>query len=327
MDNTIQKIDTFISIVLILDHVNNDDFEGYLKSLQQYLDQRYSDYEVVIIDQTIAHTTAIVQSNLLESISSIRWIKLAFPVATDVALCAGIENAIGDFVILLRPTIDPIEIIENMIKEALSGYDVIVGAAESPRTIGYKTARVLSNKLLHLIGYHIPKNSTPVRCLSRRAINTVLCTGRLNHQFFIKVANTGYPTKKYMYAILNPNILEKRTLFSGVAQTMHLMIFNSTKPLRWISLLGITGSLSAFIFAVYSIAINVIKDDVTEGWTSMVFFSSFLFFILFIILAFLGEYLARLLNENGNQKSYYISSEETSTIMLEADRFNVIHKS
>jgi hypothetical protein len=66
---------------------------------------------------------------------------------------------------------------------------------------------------------------------------------------------------------------------------------------------------------------------VIEGWTSMVFFSSFLFMILFIILAFLGEYIARLLNESGNQKSYYISSEDISTVMLEMDRFNVLHQS
>ena len=108
---------------------------------------------------------------------------------------------------------------------------------------------------------------------------------------------------------------------------MQLMIFNSTKPLRWISLLGVLGSLSAFVFAIYSIIVNIIKDDVIEGWTSMVFFSSFLFMILFIILAFLGEYIARLLNENSNQKSYYISSEETSSLMLETDRFNVLHQS
>ncbi|NOQ16255.1 MAG: glycosyl transferase family 2 [Methyloprofundus sp.] len=323
MGNKSNKIETFVSIVLILEHVQNDDFEGYLSSLQQYLHQRYSDYEVIIIDQSREHAPSLFKTRLLEAISSIRWIQLAFPVDMGVALSAGIECAIGDFVLLLRPTIDPVEIIEGMVAEALEGSDVIVGIAKCPRTLAYKFARLLSNKLLRSIDYHIPKNSTPVRCLSRRAINTVLLTGQLNHQFFVKVANTGYPTQKYNYTLLQTNSLKKRTLISGIAQAMQLMIFNSTKPLRWISLLGMVGSLSAFIFAVYSLGINFIKDDVTEGWTSMVFFSSFLFFILFIVLAFLGEYLARLINENSNQKSYYISSEETSSIMLETDRFNV----
>ena len=327
MDNTTIKIETFVSVVLILDNIVTSTFEEYLKELQLYLDQRYSDYEIIIIDQNSKLFPVSVKENILKTISSIRWISLSFPVAMDVALGAGIENAIGDLVLLLRPNIDPIKIIEDMIEESSRGYDVIIGIAERPRTMGYKIARTLSNKLLHSINYHIPKNATPVRCLSRRSINTILRTGNLNHQFFIKVANTGYPEKNYNYELLNRDVLKKRTLLSGISQSMQLMIFNSTKPLRWVSLLGILGSLSALIFAIYSIVVNIIKNDVIEGWTSMVFFSSFLFMILFIILAFLGEYIARLLNENSNQKNYYISNEETSTILLEADRFNVLHQS
>lgn len=327
MDNAIAKMETFVSIVLILDDIEINSFEVYLKKLQQYLDQRYTDYEILLIDQNKKNFPPSVKETLLETVSSIRWISLSFQVDIDVALSAGIENAIGDFVLLLRPNIDPISIVNDMIEESSHGYDVIIGIAEHPRTMGYKIARTLSNKILHAINYRIPKNATPVRCLSRRAINTVLRTGQLNHQFFIKVANTGYPTKNYNYKLLNLDALKKRTLISGISQSIQLMIFNSTKPLRWISILGILGSFSAFIFAIYSIVINLIKDDVIEGWTSMVFFSSFLFMILFIILAFLGEYIARLLNENSNQRSYYISSEETSSVMLETDRFNVLRQS
>jgi hypothetical protein len=239
MDNTTIKIETFVSVVLILDDIVTDTFEEYLKELQLYLDQRYSDYEIMIIDQGSKPFPISVKENILETISSIRWISLSFPVAMDVALGAGIENAIGDLVLLLRPNIDPIRIIGDMIEESYRGHDVIIGIAEHPRTIGYKIVRTLGNKLLHSINYHIPKNATPVRCLSRRAINTILRTGNFNHQFFIKVANTGYSEKNYNYELLNRDTLKNRTLLSGISQSMKLMIFNSTKPLRWISLIGI----------------------------------------------------------------------------------------
>ena len=327
MDSKISKLESFVSVVLIFNSHEAIDFEIYLTELQSSLDKLYSDYEIVIIDQNAVDYPQSEKKVLLENIPSIRWITLAFPVDIDIALSAGIENAIGDFVLLLRPFIDPINIIDGMVNEALKGFDVVLGIAKRPQTLGYNIVRSVSNKILHSIGYNIPKNSTPVRCLSRRAINTVLSSGKINHQFFIKVANTGYPTKTYKYNLSNQQDIKKRTFFSGVTQSLHLMIFNSTKPLRWISMLGIFGSLSSFVFASYSIVINIMKSNVTEGWTSMVFFSSFLFMILFIILAFLGEYLARLLNESGNQKSYYIANEETSAVMLEADRFNVHHQS
>lgn len=327
MDKSITKTEAFVSTVLILNNSDITNFEENLRSLQQYLEQRYSDYEIIVIDQNTPSIPISKKTTLLETIPSVRWIKLAFPVEMDIVLNVGIENAIGDFVILLRESVDPIEIIDEMIKECAHGSDVIVGIADRPQTLGYRIVRRLSNKLLHAINYHISKNATPVRCLSRRAINTILSTGNVNHQFFIKVSNTGYPTKNFEYKLADTNTLNKRTLFSGIKQSLTLVIFNSTKPLRWISMLGVLGSLSAFIFATYSIVINLVKDDVIEGWTSMILFTSFLFMILFIILAFLGEYLARLLNEEGNQKSYYISSEETSSVMLETDRFNVILQS
>jgi hypothetical protein len=327
VNNRVDKKETFVSAVLVLGESDEKSFEDYLKELQCYLALRYSDYEIIIIDQDGYHIADARRKALLDNIPSIRWLNLSFRVGMDVALCAGVENAIGDFVILLRPTIEPIDIIGDMVEQCAHGYDVVIGIAKRPRTLGYKVARMISNKILQSIGYHIPKNSTPVRCLSRRAINTILRTGQLNHQFLIRVANAGYPAKEYRYKLLNQEILNKQTLFSGIKQTLNLMIFNSTKPLRWISLLGVLGSFSAFIFALYSIVVNFIKEDVIEGWTSMVFFSSFLFMILFVILAFLGEYLARLLSENNNQKTYYISSEETSAVMLEEDRFNVLQQS
>jgi len=327
MDKAIIKIETFVSVVLIIDNIETTTFEVYLKEVYFFLNKRYNDYEIVIIDQNSKSITSAKQNELLENIPSIRWIKLAFPVELDMTLNAGIENAIGDFVLLLRPTIDPVEIISAMVEESSQEYDVIVGVAEQRQSLGYKIFRNLSNKVLHSIDYHIPRNTTPVRCLSRRAVNTILSTGLLSHQFFIKVANTGLPTKNYEYKLLNKNQLKKRTLLSGFEKILKLMVFNSTKPLRWISILGILGSFSAFVFAIYSIVINFIKDDVIEGWTSMVFFSSFLFMMLFLILSFIGEYIARLLNENSNQSSYYISSEKTSSVMLETDRFNVLHQS
>ncbi len=327
MDNIYSKMEAFISIVLILDDIEIDIFESYVRELQLYLDARYSDYEIVIIDQNKHIFPLIVKEKILNNIASIRWIGLSYPVEMDIALNAGIENAIGDFVVLLRPAIDPVNIIEEMVQTSANGYDVVVGVALQDSTFGYKLVRKISHQLLHSIGYHIPQNATPVRCLSRRAINTVLRTGNINHQFFIKVAHTGYPAKVYPYELLETARLQKRTLSSGIVQTLKFMVFNSTKPLRWISLLGVMGSLFAFLFAIYSIIVNFLKDDVIEGWTSMVFFSSFLFMILFIILAFIGEYLARILNEQGGQKSYDIASEETSFVMLEIDRFNVLEQS
>jgi ABC-type dipeptide/oligopeptide/nickel transport system permease subunit len=102
------------------------------------------------------------------------------------------------------------------------------------------------------------------------------------------------------------------------------MVFNSTKPLRWISGLGVLGSMMAFSFSLYSLVIHYFKETVIEGWTTMVLFTSLLFMIMFIILAFLGEYLSRLLDDRNEQSDYTVSFEKNSSVMLNEKRENVI---
>jgi hypothetical protein len=68
---------------------------------------------------------------------------------------------------------------------------------------------------------------------------------------------------------------------------------------------------------------NLINDHVTEGWTTTILFISFLFAILFTILAFFGEYLARLLNDRSEHKDYTAVFEKNSSVMQEVNRHNV----
>ena len=48
-------------------------------------------------------------------------------------------------------------------------------------------------------------------------------------------------------------------------------------------MVGTVGSLSALLFAVYSIVANLINGHVVEGWTTTVFFMSVLFMLQFIM--------------------------------------------
>ena len=105
------------------------------------------------------------------------------------------------------------------------------------------------------------------------------------------------------------------------------MVFNSTKPLRWMSFLGIVGSLLAMIFSIYSLLIHLINDTVASGWTTTILFMSMLFAILFTMLSFFGEYLARLLNDRSEHKEYSVVYEQNSSVMLNENRNNVLFSS
>ena len=316
------KLDCFVSVVAVLNNIESV-LETFLKSLHKHLDEHFSDFEILLVDQCSTDGTNKKIEKFLVEIPSIRYLQLAAHIHTDVAIAAGMENAIGDYVVLISPLDDPVDCVVDVVKLCQLGHDIVIGVSNKPKSFTYSLIRPLTQWILSEIGYNIPRNATGLRCLSRRTINAVSQTGRFHHQLYVRIAKTGYPTTTYQYKSLC-NTKERKTLYQGLRQGMRLMVFNSTKPLRWMSALGMLGSFLAFMFASYSLLIRLFKGNVIEGWTSMVLFMSILFMLLFLILAFFGEYLGRLLDDRSEQGDYSVSFEKTSSVMLNEQRNNVL---
>ena len=83
----------------------------------------------------------------------------------------------------------------------------------------------------------------------------------------------------------------------------------------------------AMFFSLYSLLVHFINDQVASGWTTTILFMSVLFGILFIMLSFFGEYLARLLSDRSEHKEYNVVYERNSSVMLNENRSNVLFSS
>lgn len=318
------KSDSFVSVVLVQDQTLAT-LESSLHCIQCELDSCYSDYEIVVIGQGTTNAYTLQDETVLKNIPSMRYIQLAAQVHSDVAWAAALENAIGDFVVMFNPSSDPLKSISETVTICKSGFDVVVGVAGQSRTLAYKVFRAMADRILKMVDYSLPRDATGLRCLSRRAVNSVTCTGRFHHQLSMRIQKTGYPQTAYKYTFLptnNPGI--PSSLFSGVRGLLRLLVFNSSRPLRWMSGLGLFGSFSAFVFAVYSLLAHMLRGQIVEGWTSTILFMSTLFMMQFIIMAFFGEYLARLLDDRSEQADYSVVFEKNSTVMVNQDRVNVL---
>ena len=319
------KNETFISVVLVVKN-QTEQLTKYLNKLSPYLKDQYSDYEIVIIDQK---STDDIENNLKESLAthqSIRHIRLSQAVTSDIALAAGLENAIGDFVVNINIQTDRHELVKLLVEKGLAGNDIVVGVSQKVNSFLYRHLRKLSTWLLMSIGYSLPSNSTGTFCFSRRAVNAITESGRFYCKLHLKIANVGYSLHPFVYDEFIHNT-HKKSISSGLKETLHHMIFNSTMPLRWMSALGVFGSLMAMLFSLYSLLVHYVNDEVAPGWTTIILFMSFLFTILFVMLSFFGEYLARLLNDRSDHKEYNVVYERNSSVMLNEDRSNVLFTS
>ena len=316
------KSELFVSIVLVVKN-QTEQLIDKLDELMPYLDLRFSDYEVVIIDQRSKDGIQSRLSYSLGKYQSIRHIRLSREVSSDVALAAGLENAIGDVVINLNLEQDQVKIIHALVAESLQANDIVVCVSQRVNSFLYRKFKFLFNWLLILIGYTLPHNSTGTFCLNRRAVNALTESGRFFCKLHMRMNDVGYDLYPFNCDeyIVNP---KRKSISGGIKDALHHMIFNSTKPLRWMSFLGIGGSSLAMIFSSYSLVIRALDENVALGWTTTILFMSSLFLILFIMVSFFGEYLARLLNDSSEHKEYTVAYEKNSSVMLNEHRNNVV---
>ena len=315
-----KKVESFISIVIIFDDTHPFNL-SFIEQLSELLNKRFSDFEFVFIDNQKIPTPKCKITEALTEIDFIRYLRLTHQVQDEVALAAGLENAIGDYAIAWSPNTDPQTLIFDLYNLASRGNDVVIGVSKHSTDIIYRSLRYLISGLLSRIGYTLPFNSTGTLCLSRQAINTITETGRYYCKLNMRIANTGFDIKPLEYTQTKRST---KRIKDGFKDSIHHIIFNSTKPLRWMSTIGITGCLLAFVFASYSLIVNILLDQVTEGWTTTVLFFSILFGMQFIMLAIFGEYVGRLLNDRSEHKDYGIKEELTSSVMVNEHRTNVL---
>jgi len=109
---------------------------------------------------------------------------------------------------------------------------------------------------------------------------------------------------------------------------MSFLVHNSIVPLRIAGALGLFGSGLSFLYCLYVLGIYLFKSDVMPGWTTISLAVSGLFTMLFLILALLGEYVGRLLEESTDRPLYHVRDEQSSSVMLaDLTRRNVIQQS
>ena len=323
-EEKIMRSESFVSVIAVLGDDTAETVEK-VPAIEQYLKERYSDFEIVLVAKKSAESDAekLVQP-LLKTVPCIRYLQLTDDGPNDVAREAGLENAIGDFVVLMEPKYDPVELIGKAVTMCREGSDVIVGVSKLHHSLAYNMLRPFSQLLLRLADYRLPRNASHFRCLSRRAANAVTQSGKAHQLFYMRIQKTGYGFKTLEYESL---CSEGRGFWHALKKLVKLLVFNSQLPLHLVSGLSFGASLVAFLFAVYAVLIKLFLYGVVDGWTSTFLAISLFAMLQFLILGFIGEYLARMLDEQSRQSSYSTVFEKNSLTMVDADRINVMESS
>lgn len=302
--NNLEK--SFASVV-IYGHNAEKDIVQCLSAIETFLRQRFESYEMIYVDDASTDTTESLLKHHGPNFSGkLTVIRTAWKHGNEMAMLAGTNLAIGDFVFEIESTHMefPIETLWDAFEKCGEGYDIVFAAPKWQSNITsklfYKILERFSRKQLDL-------ETDSFKLITRRALNTALRSKERIRYRKILYKNSGFPTATIHFFHTKP-IKSDRTFgekFSFATETLLAFSDISLKITLWLSFLFFVGSI---IIGAYTIAIYLTDKSVALGWTTTMLFLSFSFSGIFLILTILGKYLTMILEESKKADPYTIQS-------------------
>lgn len=319
------KTDAFVSVIAVLE----DEFvdaAAFIVDLHRTVSSRYTNYELVLVLNGFNVDALPEIRDVLAELPCIRALRLSRRFALDTAIFAGLESAIGDYVVHLTPGVDPVEVVPEIVNLAMQGNDVVQGLSTVPlggrglRKLGRHLFYAYNRRYLHVV---IDERATYLVCLTRRAMNSLASASRNQRYLRHLIRHIGYRLTDFTYQPLAPST-RVRSLRSDVLTSAEMVTSYSSHPLRFVTLIGVLAGLANLLYAGYVVLLAVIRSDLQPGWVSTSLQLSATFFIFAVILAVQSEYIGRVLAETRKEPQYFIMEEiESDTLIADLDRRNL----
>jgi polyisoprenyl-phosphate glycosyltransferase len=327
----IKNTSTFISIVAPI-HNQGIVIGHFLEEINSIMTTHYLNYEVILIDDGSSDNTALQVREQLQKYKCIRYIRLSRSFGLETAISAGLDTAIGDVIVILRPKVDPAALIPEFVMQTCKTNGVVFGIYNEPEKVSllYLWSKILFFKLCSkLLPFPLPPmNATIYTAISRQALNAILEIKDKSRYLRIFSALIGYPHEFIFYTSESPQDNSSKGLFQSTRSAIDILVMNSTLPLRYASYLGLLASIFNMFYIIYIFIVNIVIQNVAEGWTTLSLQNSIMFFFLFIIISVLMEYVDRILNETKNRPSYYVAEESYSSVMIIDENYrNIVFSS
>jgi glycosyltransferase involved in cell wall biosynthesis len=320
--------DIFVSVVVPLDN-DADILPAVVGELDTVMRSHFGDYELIFIDDGSSDGTRSFFERAKSTVACFRYFRLTRPFGLEVAIACGLEQAIGDVIVVLNPTCDPPEMVPQFAEKANDTDGIVIGTASDK----FKTSFVYH--IAYWVYFALCKvflarsqvyGATHFMALTRTALNALL---RIKDSFrYIRVLAmyAGFEVTTVPYEFKpRRSPPRRRKVVRLLADAGHMIVSNSDRPLRIAAFISAVIGIADFGYLLYVVAIRVLYADVEPGWASTNFFNAVMFGVMFLILAVVCEYLAEMRGEVKRRPLYVVRGELQSNVMLvNAETRNVV---
>lgn len=291
--------------------------EGNLAAIHQRLTDVMvglgHDYELIFVNDGSRDRSLAILKGLSAADAHVGYIDLSRNFGHQVAVCAGLDHATGDRVIIIDCDLqDPPELIPEMLAKMDEGHDVVYAQRrnrEGESAMKRWTASVFYRLLGRITSVEIPVDTGDFRVVTRRVVEVLkqmperekFLRGQIAWMGFSQTSveydraarqagDTGYTYRKMIGFALD-----------GITSFSDL-------PLKVATISGFTVSLISFVLMIYALWSRFVWKVYEPGWTSLMLSVLFIGGIQLIAVGIIGEYIGRISN-NVKQRPLYLIRE------------------
>ena len=289
--------------------------ECYSRLKEVLINLKKYEYEIIFVDDGSRDQTLTILEKIALANKNVKIISFSRNFGHQAAVGAGLRYSTGDAVIIIDADLqDPPELIPQMIELWENGNDVIYAkrkSREGETKFKLFTAKMFYRILNDLSDVSIPKDTGDFRLADRKVVDVI--NSLPEHNKFLRGLFSWVGFKQA------PIEYERKERFAGETKyPLNKMIklakdgiFSfSTKPLRFVTKLGIISMIISILILIYSLLSFAFDwNNLTAGWTSIMVTITFFAGVQLISLGMIAEYIGRIYEESKNRPSYIINKK------------------
>jgi glycosyltransferase involved in cell wall biosynthesis len=285
----------------------------FLRRVIPIVERVVRDYEIIFaVDPGTDATVEIIEAARHDN-SSIKMLEFSRRFGQPMATLAGLDHALGEAVIIMDVDLqDPPELIEALVEQWRSGFDVVVAQRSSRR------GETMIKKVVAKVGYAvinrfsevpIPRDTGDFRLLDRRAVDELKRFPETNGFLRGLVALVGFRQTAVMFdrperfsgeGNYNRFFGSLRIGFNGVFAFSNAMLNIAT-------VLGFAAAGLSFVGGATYVGLKIAGVDFPVGNPTIVFLILFVGGLQLICMGIIGQYIGRIYEEVRGRPRYIVA--------------------
>jgi polyisoprenyl-phosphate glycosyltransferase len=300
-----------------------------LESLLRATVAHFSMVELVIVANGVDAPAMALLEQLIAQLPDVTVHVLIQHVERDAAVLFGVDNALGDWVLVVDAEADQVREIPAMVGLAHDNIDgILVGPrpVDIPRRMLYDLgANLLVKTCRNLTSIPFERSNARIRMMNRALCMRIL--GDVHSGLLLRwlPSETAFRVEHRTGAYALPeDTAGSGTLMQSVGRAFGVLTRSSGIPLRVLSLVSAALALLSFLNPFYVFAIYLFKPDVMPGWATISLQLSALTLVVSLMFLMIAEYLILIRSAMPPRRRVAVARELRSTKTATRSMLNVV---